>query len=208
MYLRTRIIIGVLFFTILGAIDIKQNGRRATRWREYVFLLICVATALLYGIVNDLITSTISWEYFSYGKGLWPDVVPDIPPNQMQLHLAACVVGMKATWTAGLIIGVAILLANNPRKDRRQLPIESLIKFLPIVLLITVTTAILFGIAGYFGWLALFSNDFTQMLRHDEMRPHRFIAVFGIHLGGYIGGLLGIIAAVISIFRMRKKRSA
>jgi len=202
--LATRIAIGAAIFFILAVIDLKKNGARATRWREYLFLLACVAFALVYGIVNDLITSTISWEYFSFGKGLWPDVLPDLPPNPLRLHIAACVVGIKATWTVGLIIGAALLLANNPRKNRPQLPITTLAKMLPMIAVITVAFAMILGLAGYSGLIAKFSDDFAQMLRHDEMRPRRFIAVFGIHLGGYMGGLIGIITSVFIVLHQRK----
>jgi hypothetical protein len=203
--LATRIAAGVIIFAILALIDFRRNGNQATRWREYAFLLLCVVAALAYGIVNDLITSTISWEYFSYGKGLWPDVLPDVPPDSLRLHLAACVVGMKATWTVGLMIGVALLLANNPRKDRPQLPLSALAKRLVWILIVTIIIALAFGIAGDKGIFAHFSDDFAQMLRRNEMRPRRFMTVFGIHLGGYVGGLIGLCGAVISVACRRKQ---
>ena len=56
--------------------DLVNKGRNATRWREYGFLALCVAVAIVYGIVNDQITSRISWEYFYYGKDLAPILGP------------------------------------------------------------------------------------------------------------------------------------
>jgi hypothetical protein len=44
------------------------------------------------------------------------------------------------------------------------------------------------------------------MVRRDEFRPYRFMAVFGVHLGGYVGGLAGTIAAAGMIFHKRKTR--
>jgi hypothetical protein len=77
-------------------------------------LAAAVGAAMLYGIVNDQITSTISWEYFYYGKELDKMLGPQTPPQQWPLRWEAAKVGMKATWTAGLIFGVVLLLANNP----------------------------------------------------------------------------------------------
>src|SRR5437762_121034 len=96
--LAVRIAAGVLIFTSLALVDLRRNGPGATRWREYLFLLFCVTAAMFYGIANDLITSSISWEYFAYGKGL-ADTLGN-SPDPLKLHLAAMVIGMKATWTA------------------------------------------------------------------------------------------------------------
>jgi hypothetical protein len=49
------------------------------------------------------------------------------------------------------------------------------------------------------------SEDFRQILVHDEFRPRRFMAVFGAHLGAYVGGVLAIAAAVWSIRGERKE---
>src|SRR4051812_27767308 len=118
--LLTRIAAGVAIFAALAIHDLHKNRNRATRWREYAFLLICVLAAMTYGVINDQITSAISWEYFYYGKDLAAELGPATPPDPRALHLAAAVVGIKATWSAGLLIGVAILLSNNPSKSLPQ----------------------------------------------------------------------------------------
>ena len=61
---------GVGFFAVLAGVDIMRNGRAATRWREYIFLLTAVVVAMIYGIANNQISATVSWEYFYYGKEL------------------------------------------------------------------------------------------------------------------------------------------
>jgi hypothetical protein len=37
-------------------------------------------------------------------------------------------------------------------------------------------------------------------------RPNRFMAVYGIHLGGYLGGALGAVLAAILIRRQRREQ--
>jgi hypothetical protein len=41
------------------------------------------------------------------------------------------------------------------------------------------------------------------MLRRDEFRPRRFMLVFGIHLGGYAGALVGTTVACLTVRRDR-----
>ena len=206
--LPLRIGVGVLVFAILGALDLRRNGRQATRGREYLFLLAAVAVALAYGVANDQITSRISWEYYYYGKGLQGVLGPRTPPDPARLSWAAAKVGMKATWTVGLLIGVALLVSNNPRPGRPRLPYRRLLARLPMILLSAMGAAALLGALGYRGWLAFFSDDFREMLRLNEFRPHRFMLVYGVHLGGYVGGLFGTAAAVVSVLRERRRFAA
>src|SRR5947209_8779648 len=116
-----RVTIGVAIFAILAVTDYRRRRSAATRWREYLFLCGAVAVALFYGVINDRITSSISWEYFYYGKGLDERLGPQTPPARAALHREACKIAAKASWSAGLIVGVLLLLANNPRNARPQL---------------------------------------------------------------------------------------
>ena len=58
---------------------------------------------------------------------------------------------------------------------------------------------------GYAGWLTRLSADFRVMVAQDEWRPYRFMCVYGIHLGGYIGGLLAMVVAIVHIVRQRRR---
>jgi len=51
--LLARLVAGVVFFLVLVVVDVRKNGRAARRWREYGFLLFCVAVAVVYGAIND-----------------------------------------------------------------------------------------------------------------------------------------------------------
>jgi multisubunit Na+/H+ antiporter MnhB subunit len=201
----TRVAIGVAIFLILALVDIRRNRSRATRWREYTFLLAVIAMAMLYGALNDLITSRISYEYFLFGKSLAQTLGYTIPPDPAALARGAVMIGIKATWSVGLIIGVAMLIANNPSKKLGQLPYRRLINYAGYVLLCSAVCAVMLGFAGSQGWLVRLSPDFGEMTRNNEFRPYRFMAVYGIHLGGYIGGVIGTIIAIISI-RLNRKR--
>jgi hypothetical protein len=202
--LLARMAIGASFFAALAIHDLAKNGRQAKRWREYSFLLLAVMLAEIYGIANDLLTSRISWEYFYYGKGLSQALGPRVPPNAGRLAWEAAKVGMKASWTAGAIVGVALLIANNPRADRPQLPYRRLISLLPSIVLIVIPFVVAMGIAGYLGRLSWVSDDLAGIVRENQFRPRWFLCVFGIHLGAYVGGLTGITWATWQIARKRR----
>lgn len=201
--LAVRILAGVGFFAGLAFWDIKRHGREARRWREYLFLLTAVLGAMAYGIVNDQVTVTISWEYFYYGKELAPALGPVTPPADGPLRWEAAKVGMKATWTAGLLIGAAMLMANSLKKKFPFLPVRQLYGLLAGIALPTVVLAGLGGAAGRLGWLS-WLGDFRILETYDLWRPARFMSVWGIHLGAYLGGALGTVWAVWIITKIRR----
>ncbi len=203
--LTIRVVLGATVLGLLALIDLYTNGCQAKRWREYLFLLIAVFVGLAYGIANDQITCRLSWEYFYYGKELSEILGDKIPPDYRQLSWEATKVGMKATWTMGLLIGVFILLANNPREGRPSLPYIELLKRLPMIVGSAILFAMILSWVGHAGGLTYLSNDFREMVAHNDYRPYEFMRVYGIHLGGYIGGFFGMVGAIVSIVRQRGK---
>jgi hypothetical protein len=203
-----RISAGISILAILALVDLYRRREEATRWREYAFLLFTVFIAIIYGILNDQLTSRISWEYFYYGKGLDAVLGPHLPPDPRELSWEAAKVGMKATWAVGLLVGVTCLLANNPHPSRPQLSYPKLLTRTIWPLALACAFAVLLGAAGHHGTLAFLSEDFREMLQRNEFRPRRFMTVYGIHLGGYIGGAIGAILAVLSIRRARRNLTA
>jgi hypothetical protein len=202
--LASRIALGVLLLTGLAVWDIRRNGRSAQRWREYLFLLAAVVVAMIYGVVNDQITVGISWEYFYHGKELHKVLGPAEPPAQAALRWEAAKVGMKATWTAGLLIGAAMLIANNPRRGRPRLGYRTLLRLAGMVFVMAGAFGAAGGLAGHAGLLSGIGG-FDVLVAADLWRPARFMAVWGIHLGGYVGGGLGAAAAVWRIIVLRRR---
>src|ERR1700677_665659 len=133
-----RISVCLAILIALAIMDYYQKGPQSTRWREYLFLLLCVAVATAYGALNDQITSRISWEYFYYGKELSPILGPQTPPDPLALSLQAARIGAEASWWAGLVIGAVMLIANNPGRRNAPLPYLRLIARLRHVLLFAI----------------------------------------------------------------------
>lgn len=201
-----RILAGVGIFTVLAVVDLIQHGRNATRWREYVFLALCVGVAMLYGIANDEVTSRISWEYFYYGKELAPIIGPDTPPNPAALDWQAARIGAAATWWAGLVIGASILMANNASRRLPRLSCTRLVARLSAIIGITVLSASILGLIGNRFLLNWISEDFQELASTNLWHPRHFMTVYGIHLGGYLGGAIATVFAVVSVIRERKNR--
>jgi len=205
--LLTRVAIGCSIFAVLAMIDLARSGRRATRWREYMFLILAVVLAMAYGAINDAIASRVSWEFFFYGKGLSDQLGPQVPPDPVALRSAAIGVGLRATWSAGLIAGVALLIANNPRQGRTRLTYRTLSVLLVVILLTAALFAFAGAVVGGMGWLTWTNPDIAAIAKENLFRPKQFMTVYGMNMGGYAGGILGTAICITWIARRRKMQS-
>ena len=152
----------------LAAVDIRQKGREAQRWREYVFLLAATTTLMLYALINDFVTVRISPEYFVAHENLGA-AGPDI-------QWIALGVGLKGSWWGGVILGVALLFANNPMKRWPRLPWR---RMYPKLLYLFLGAAVGAALLGTGGWLEVFEKiDSNQ--RSAELR---FVTVYWVHTG-------------------------
>jgi len=200
--LLVRVAAGVAILTGLAAWELHRKGRRgARRWREYVYLAAAAAVAMAYGMLNDQITVTVSWEYFYYGKLLGGTMGPGAAPAMGALRWEAFKLGAKAAWTVGLILGVVILIANNPRPGRPGVPYRTLYRLILWPLAGAAGCAVVAGVAGYAG---AFAAIFTPIVVNDLWRPSRFMCAWGIHMGGYLGAAVGGAGAIWRVRCLRK----
>ncbi len=189
-----RIAVGVAIFATLAIVDIKRRGAQATRWREYLFLLACVAMAMATAIANDMVTVTLSPVYFVVHE----NIRAYDPPN---IRWVALSVAMRGSWWVGLIGGVAMLFANNPSPRWRQLPMRRLYKRIGLVMLTALACSALMGSLQYAGLLGEIGKD-------ADIRERLFMTALQAHTGAYIGGGLGIVGAIASVIWQRRKSAA
>jgi len=204
--LLARVAIGCSIFAVLAIVDLVRKGRGATRWREYLFLILAVALAMAYGAGNDAVAAGISWEYFYYGKGLSERLGMHVPPDAGALRWAAIGVGLRATWSAGLIAGVALLIANNPKAGRGRVSYGTLAVLLGVIFGMAAGFAVVGAVAGRAGLLVWTNPDIARIVKENLFRPAQFMTVYGMNMGGYVGGILGTVGCISWIARRRKTK--
>ena len=169
-----------LLATVVIIIDRLRHGTKGYRAGEYAVLMLAGVVGAGYGAVNDLITSTVSPEYFTLGKGL---------QEGPGLTLRAMVLGAKAGCPAGVVVCAIWLFwagrtpGDHPARMRRVVG-----SFWIPVACAGVLAVLLPTIVG--AWDPL---DFKAMLRGllPDDRVSAFRHVWWAHVGAYLGLLLG-----------------
>lgn len=173
---------GVLGLLLL--FDLRKPRGERKRHIEYFFLLSVGGLAALFGILTDTITSAIAPEYFIVGKGI--DAGDAFRAGVISL-------GARAGFSAG-IIGAAVLLAAN----RKGVGLRPLFTFVGLTFVGCVALGTVFGLLQHrFGWI---QNPLVASLLEPE-RARLFNTVWCIHLGVYVGGLLGLLTACSRVWR-------
>ncbi|BDG04802.1 hypothetical protein [Anaeromyxobacter oryzae] len=192
-----RIAFGLAFFGALALWEVFRRGRESQRLREYGFLLFATVASVAFALLHDQVTATISPEYFLTAKGLANDPRP--------FRAAVAILAVKASYWVGLVIGTTLLVANNPSPRRPQIGYAMLVKLAALPLLFAVLGAAV-GAAMFRGIdLGLRSAAIAVV---GAGAASRFLVVWGIHAGSYLGALVGGIAAVTIVVRRRRRFGA
>ncbi|QQL45898.1 hypothetical protein [Sulfuriroseicoccus oceanibius] len=188
------VVLGVVMLAVAG-VDYGVKRERATKWREYAFLCVAGLVGGLFGMAVDQITGRISPEYFEFGKGISPG--PGYWSSVMAL-------GFRAGFFGGLLVGVAALMANNPRPELERLSWRRLGGLLWWPMAAAALGAAGCGVVGAMDVFGLKSGlDAAEIIQGG-----RLLAVQGAHFGLYLGGLLGVVLVVRRVRRMRRELGA
>ena len=80
--------------------------------QAFAILVLCLLSAICYGVLHDLVTARICVEYFTIGH---PPIFDTEDPTLLALGW-----GVLATWWVGLILGVPLALiariGNRPKR--------------------------------------------------------------------------------------------
>jgi len=185
--LKIRFPLGILAFIILAIIDFKKFGWKSERLREYSFLFFCALLAIFYAVINDMITSSISEEYFIKGKGILSG-----PGFKWRVAWIA----VKGSYWVGLLSGVALLIANNKYKNFPRVSMVKLLQYSVLPVLFAIFTSVIF----YF----LNINE-SNVVLYGVDNAAAFNTVMETHRGAYIGGLIGTVLAVVLLIKSRFK---
>src|SRR3954449_4153763 len=105
-----------------------------------LIILLCVLSAIFYGIIHDQITARICVEYFTIGH---PPVFDTESPTLLGLGW-----GVIATWWVGLILGIPLAIAARAGR-RPQRSAAELIRPILVLLACMAVTALLAGVVGH-----------------------------------------------------------
>lgn len=192
---RVTLLLGLML--VVSLVDLYRNGSRAVKFREYGFIIITGAVGGAVGFVNDLITSSISPEYFILGKGL--EESPD-------LRIRAGLFGLQVGFSAGVIGGAVCLYACRRKSAHPPAKFSRLFR----LLWVPVAGAILGGIVLPLGFSKFdpmrFSGQLDTLLSAE--RISRFRQVWWTHVGLYAGMVVGLTAMILRAAKERKNPAA
>jgi hypothetical protein len=191
-----RLLFGIAFFLVLGLYDVFRHRENPKRAKEYLFLLYAVFLGIVYAVIHDEITVTISPAYFIIAK--------ELPPVAETLRLNTAFLATKASYGPAAISGALVLIANNPSKKRAQLPYNRLYLIPAITLTCAALGAFLGGLYG-----RLFPPASGLEYAHEfKVAPGadiRFVVVWCIHIGTYVGAGIGTLLACLHVVRARRR---
>lgn len=156
---------------------------------------LCVASAVVYGILHDQITARVCIEYFTIGH---PPVFPTESPTLLGLGW-----GIIATWWVGLLLGIPLALASRAGL-RPKCDVRSLVRPVFTLLLVMGSCALLAGLLGFL----LGSRGIVYLMepmasRIPEDRQARFLADLWAHSASYLIGFVGGIVVIVRVWRSR-----
>ena len=181
------------FFLARAAWDFKKHGAGAAAWKEYAALIVCALAGATFAAALDSVTSRISPEYFSLGKGV---------PQDSAFALRVAAHGVQSGFAAGAVLGATLLFVSG--KNSRT-PGPDFKKILSAVGIAMVFAAGFATLAGFLpATLHPLRLDATTAALLGADRAAAFDRVRTVHLGAYLGATTGLIV-VAGVARRRTK---
>lgn len=192
-----RIVLLLGLMVVVSVVDFCRKGAQAEKFREYGFIILTGAVGAVVGFLNDSITSSISPEYFTLGKGL------EEGPN---LRTQAALFGLQVGFSAGVIGGAVCLYASRRKSAYPAIKCSWLLR----MLWMPVAGAILCGVALPLGVSKFDPARFAAQLEPllDAGKINRFREVWWTHIGLYAGMVIGVAAMVRRATQERKNLAA
>lgn len=189
---RYRVVGLIVLMAVVAGIERLRKGRQAARWKEYGFALLCGCMGAAVGAMNDAITSSISPEYFTLGKGL----------SEERLHWNAVYLGMSAGFSAGVIGGALTLVALG----RNRPPFKKLLPLLAIPVLAALAAGTVAWICAP-GWDPVhLAASLDGVISPSQLKDFR--QVWWIHTALYTGLALGLAAMILAGRRLARAQTA
>lgn len=174
-----------------------------TAGRILAWLFIAILSAVLYGVVNDQITLTLSPEYFTvFKRSEFYPLLQALGLEDAPVRIEALVVGTAATWWFGGILGIVLSLTGNAGRSQR-LSTRAYVGAIGMVMCVTVVVSVISGLIAYIAepWVNPSVTEWPFLDGITAIRPA--FAVGWWHNGAYAGALAGTIWACLRVRRQR-----
>lgn len=169
------------------------------RLKGVQLFLLCVAAAVVYGVLHDQVTVRLCREYFTVAHRPVEGIEE---PTMLALYW-----GYAATWWVGALLGGPLVLAARAGR-RPRLDVADLWRPLLRVLAVMALCALGAGVAGFFlyrqgvatpgGWA-----PFIPVEKHGW-----FVVDWYAHSASYASGFLGGIILIAWVWRHRGRLAA
>ena len=171
-------------------------GKLRERVQAVRIILLCIGSAIVYGIAHDQITARICVEYFTIGH---PPMFDTDSPTLLGLGW-----GVIATWWVGAMLGVPLAIAARAG-SRPKRSAASMIRPIGILLAIMALGAICAGVIGYVlakQGVVVLPEWLAYLIRPDRHVP--FMVDVWAHNASYLIGFIGGIVLVVKTWMSRK----
>ena len=179
----------VALMACVAGIDLWCRREKAKRWKEYLFILATGCAGAVFGSMTDLVTSSISPEYFIFGK--------ELPEEGLRAN--AMILGLQAGFSAGIIAGALCLFVGMRKRTAAiKMPKVFLLAWRPLLLAIILGASVPFACSWFdpFG----FVEHLTRPLGPES--AEKFLIVWHIHLGVYLGLGLGLMWMIAKLLKL------
>lgn len=160
-------------------------------------ILLCIGSAVGYGIVHDQITARICVEYFTIGH---PPVFPTSDPTLLGLGW-----GIIATWWVGLLLGFplafAARLGSYPKRSAASV-VRPVLRLMAITGAAAIVAGLTGGILARAGAVRLV-GPLAEAVPSGQHVP--FLVDLWAHSASYIVGFVGGCTLCVLVWRSRKR---
>lgn len=163
----------------------------------FLIVFSCVLAGV-YGMVHNQISYTVGPEYFHAFKFLQFNISEALPPR-----IAAAIVGWRASWWMGLVIGTPIAAVTLLMPDARQMARAFVLAALIVVMITLALGVASLGIPIDAAQYHLFR------IPQGVADPAGFVQAGLMHVTSYgaalIGLLVGMVTMIVAVIRARRK---
>ncbi|HWB94774.1 MAG TPA: hypothetical protein VG605_23120 [Puia sp.] len=180
--------------------------------RKFAMFLLIVGVAIviacIYGVGHDQVTYSVSPEYYTKFKFIQFNLADSGAAQHMtQPRSAVVMVGVKAGWWMGAIIGAVLgLFALGYRNSDRMF--QSAMQALGLVLVVTIVCG---GIGYLYGHGTLAKTGVGWWIPPNVVDRPAFITAGAIHHFSYSGAAIGLLAGILYLLiknrRFRKRQA-